>query len=106
MERRSEEVRTIMSFQMLTVSGNGQNNWFLELLRVATFPRVICDSIVLDMHQRVHMFDGKCAHEVLPFDGDRYSVVFDTTPDWQAASDPLHVAERMNEGLRRRQRTT
>ena len=33
------------------------------------------DSVVLDIHRKVEMFEGKRTHKVISFEGERYSCV-------------------------------
>jgi hypothetical protein len=41
------------------------------------------DSKVFDLAKETVLFDGNCAHEVQPFDGHRYSIVYFTTTGFQ-----------------------
>ena len=44
------------------------------------------DSVVLAVNEPVLM-DGNTAHEVLPYSGERYSIVFYTTEDYGLVDD-------------------
>ena len=43
----------------------------------------------LDARSHTVLFDGRRAHAVTPFEGERYSMVFFTSGDWENASDDL-----------------
>ena len=50
--------------------------------------------VVLDARASTVIFDGRRAHAVTPFEGERYIMVFFTSGDWEKADeDPMRTAE-------------
>jgi hypothetical protein len=62
-------------------SGRGSRSRHVEQVRNEP-------SVLLNIKQCV-VFDGNCAHEVQPFDGERYSLIFFTVKKYQEASQTI-----------------